>query len=733
MPTAALGLATETDSALAATGSKARGVGRADSVESALPLYPNHPGLYPAPTSILFSQAVAPEGVINQPITLGSNWFPATVSFRTQCYLHIPAELVEPPTSLQMVYVDPNETYDPGVSAATVFRALNQTTAAPTLDGDYGRPSVHSWYPTSVVYSSWGRIQVVIDGVDHTFDRDAPCYLSRWSYALPYSDSTLQVRFPQYSALEPLPSFLTGQKNIELFRVDPVTGLPDAEPFWEGMIKVLEDVVDEDSAPGLTVSCVGANYQLDDFLRLPGIDDTPIDIGTILPVQWSHGSRPSLRTQECDTVTTGILTRKRGAGQRLLTGYISEELSKAVTDDGSDQWTIIKEPFRKPRMVLKSQIGSTWTIQCGGYGVAHKLNYDYQFGVNVYYGEGTDAAGQRWRYGFPNTQGAKAIYYQPISFSMVVHTIIDNGDGTTHVDTSQFDTSVPRIEQMIQFGQGVDLAEGMRAAEAIRLRVASVTWFGQVVLRTDPVEGSRLDIRAGDRVTYKTHHGVDRLLYVVAVEVSMDEGWPVVTLTVDTVNRDLLEVKGLIDRVKDVNSPTRQLRIGRDSELSIDSHAPWDASAGYGWLPTKRFFDGTSVVTMPQGQWVITPVFVAEKGSIIKAEFYADSSSTIMHISLYTRPITTDDLPTDPLVQNTWKLNTKWRDGFVVGWGQYGQAGGYSPGLESESDSPTGAIIDETGYPYECNMDYAPPRLWVAAWFRNRAGNLHGNLHHGDV
>lgn len=202
----------------------------------------------------------------------------------------------------------------------------------------------------SIITSEWGRLQVVINGVDVTFFRDIPTIVQSWSSGDPFDDATAVIVFPQISTYESFEYagtegdllWLEGHAPVEINLVTGITadgGGVVVGNLWEGMIASIEEDVTEDSS-AITIQCVGALYQLDYYIRAPkNFDEGQERLYERAIADEFHPpntNREALLTSQCiieypaGMTETGWETRYSGTWEKTLTGYIQRLLADMV-------------------------------------------------------------------------------------------------------------------------------------------------------------------------------------------------------------------------------------------------------------------------------------------------------------------------------------------------------------------------------------------------------------------
>ena len=246
------------------------------------------------------------------------------------------------------------------------------------------------WEPTNVIEEDLGHFRIVINGEDVTYYQGVPTVINGWTANEPFGDATAEIVLPQITPFhpQPFPSFIVWWASVDIFLGD--------QTLFEGMISSFEYQLDAPDSFSFALSCVGLLYQLDLYTRAPPILTPGIsDVGEVIYAQFPI--RPALRIAPPAKVTTGIKTRLAGSGNPVLTGYIQDVLSQAVTDDGTNQWTLMSLPGRQCEIRLKDLDTEHWHVRCGTPGVTHRLSLDLTSGLSAVYGEGTSPEGYHWR------------------------------------------------------------------------------------------------------------------------------------------------------------------------------------------------------------------------------------------------------------------------------------------------------------------------------------------------
>ena len=286
-----------------------------------------------------------------------------------------------------------------------------------------------SWEPAAIIKEDWGYLQIVIDDKDVTVFRGIPTVVRSWSSSEPFSDSSAVISFPQISPFEQLGSgdlhWLDDWRSVEINVIRPGG---EKTVLWEGMIASLEDEQTETSS-AIQAVCMGALFQVDLYVRAPLYLHEPRTVVSLMRLQFSQDSRGHLRTYwqtRIDPDPEGIdsawdyETKRSGSWNKSLTGFIQDELALMTTDEEMPrQWTLMKDPGRKPVLRMKDYWNIHAVATVGTPGITHQLSHDQTQSNNVIYGEGTDQAGTVWR----NHRGTTN-RYTPLAWKPTVHSEI---------------------------------------------------------------------------------------------------------------------------------------------------------------------------------------------------------------------------------------------------------------------------------------------------------------------
>lgn len=654
---------------------------------------------------------------------------------------------------------------------------------------------------------------------DVTMLRGVPTLLDSYASADPFGDATAQLTFPQLSGFEDLDSadvgcWLGDFSDVDIWWVpalattpgegdvlSPLTNAPDAiTPLavsgtdarikvWEGFIASIELSAEEDKH-SISVQCQGALFQLDRYLQKPFYPPRPQPLEAMIKGVFDKGARPHLRTAplviawpagwtkvappytKANTYTpkvapgskwSGYASRSTGAWDRALTGYCQDLLAVMLTQPGcgvpaGDQWTITQRRAgagwagRTPVLGVRARTRpSDFTLWLGTPGLSCSLTRDTTQVANIIYGDGTGLDGTVWRNAVISADGSRTDY-APLAAAAEIWPYANN---------KQFSHQAFAAEAYLKYGTGFDQDDAITSAEQTLARDRDPGWSGTLKLRIDPTpELPRFLVRAGMTVRLQGLAGTGSAglaFHIAEVNISPADGS--VTCKIDTRYRDLLNLDEALVRTRDPLTPSKLLQVNRASVLIEDIMAPWDYTAGSGFVPKASVpFHRYKPATQPfpwaswallhppfhfpqfyvrvnanaatrRGRWTgPVPILASEKGSIRHSEFacydkYGRVLKIPFHISIYQYNVTVAAMPYDglgpsPYINNAFEpmdpaTGLPWPTGYhlpadpsiLIGWGnrQVGvyQRAGFSPGRESDGDSPTGLLVDDADWNYD--------------------------------
>lgn len=660
-------------------------------------------------------------------------------------------------------------------------------------------PQPWSFDYTTAVAGRWRIVMTAPGGspTDVTDFRGMPTRIDNYSFTDPFSDSLAQLTFPQVSGYDDLAgpdvgSWMTDESSVDIYWVPAIAGSEIVDPVtnllartygtpqivWEGFVASF--AIDQTSnGSQLVVQCTGALLQLDRYLSKPAFPPRPVTYESMIAKEFSPERRPNLRTKPLlirwpdawakkmpagtpnmytplgaavGERITGYSSRDTGTWDRSLTGFMQSLLAVMFTQEDSgvtpgDQWTIRKEDGRQPVLEVRSRFRQPdFEVWFGQVGVSFSdLTHDSTQKANVYYGEGVSLDGTNWRNAVISDDGSNTDY-APLAWSPTVYPSTDN---------PAFDKSRMVYETYQRFGSGFDQSAAINTSRKQLSRDLDPGWVGGMTLKIDPSDTlSRWQVRAGMTVLVKGFIGTGEtgLSFHIAEAVhSPEEGS--VTLKIDTKYRDLLTLEEVIARTRDPLTPSKQLQVNRRQVLVEDIIAPWDYTAGSGYMPkaSVALFRHNAVshvypyaalakayppkhypqyyvrvkgqTASPNGRWAIFPVLTSQKGTIRRTEIHAfDINGNLLaarfHLSLYYTNITVSAMPMSGgqhspffpgAFESTQPNGQPWPAGnflapdpsIVIGWGNNDQPAGYSPGSFSNGNPVTGSLVDEASWSFD--------------------------------
>lgn len=486
------------------------------------------------------------------------------------------------------------------------------------------------WAPSSVDRYVGGQAlyTVVVGGKDVTYFRNVPTQLTSYSSADPFGDSTAQITFPQISIFDDigngdlhwLKDF--ADVTIYLFQWPGTTdyntvsslSLEDQigyrTPIWEGFISSFEWHQDNTAAT-LALQCVGACFQVDQYLAKPEYPGRPIPYEKLIKECFSRKKHPALRTAPLQIefysgwatqapdyanspsyltpvgVTpgeniTGFFSRSTGAWDKSLTSFI-QGLLGVMLDEYGQQWTIRLDPGRQPVLYVRQMfdLSPTYTVSAGQPGVAVDLTRDLTQFANVFFGQGTDQAGTEWDRQEVSNNGQET-EYAPLAYDPEVYP-------TTH--NPRFNSNKMTVEAYNKFDNGFDERQALNAAKTILQRDMDPGLAGTLTLTVDPQTAFMGKMKAGEtvKITDLAGTGARGIIFSIT-QASHDVMNRTVTLTIDTKFRDLLTVEEVLARTRDPLTPLQLLKTNSRQLLVQDTLVPWNYKKGSGFIPNNIDF-----------------------------------------------------------------------------------------------------------------------------------------------
>lgn len=334
---------------------------------------------------------------------------------------------------------------------------------------------------------------------------------------------------------------------------------------------------------------------------------------------------------------------------------------------------------------------------------------------------------QTWAASFDvgaNGAALDSAYRAPLAALSSVTSNLTNADGSVGGANPSDNRNLIVVDRDEDFGDGITKAEAIRSAKAELARTATPGWVGEVVLKADPNEGSRFDIREGQNFKLQGWTGRDVLLHIASVAVtppSEQDEHGTVRLTVDEHARDLVTIGGILRRNREAakNPAMLPARSQRRSAARPDSVVEYDGESSGGIIPKHALYGGL---------WTVIRVPVSQAGKVAQVKLTTTGPASPFCVAFFGDQVTPADLAKwvgNPLAQRSDgygpfdihydQLTTL---GFVEAIGGPGQAAGYSPGYETSpynalATTLTGRLVSTGSWTYQSSK---PPWLWVAEY-----------------
>jgi len=527
--------------------------------------------------------------------------------------------------------------------AYTLKNGLPKAAADPTRPpistrGESGNSGYWKVYAYNT--SSGSRVKVDISTV-----RGAPTQVSSVTTTDPFGPATASLTFPAVTILDSVGTgdldWMVPEYDVDIVWVnaDPTWGTVGAARYtWEGYFTSYEYESGGDGS-GLTVTCRGALFQMDNYLAKPEYPYRPLPYEVAIrqafldPAVNHTQLRPDTRLADPTTVAsafpsgwtktflsanydatnapwsvpegvadndkwTGLLTRQTGNFEPMLSGYIQGLLSNmqfSVADSSTTptgQFTLLLDSGRVPSLKFRPFLTSAsqtplagesvLTVDLTWPGVTMQATQDYSQRASVVYTQGTAKNGEVYS-GMEVSSDGDITTYKPSAYLAAVH--------PPYVYNTYLNKNVMRKEIKVDFGEGLTPRQAQSAAAAYIRRFVDPGVSGSITLTTDPLTQAgrpfpRWIIQAGSTLLVKGLFGGDVLMHVTAASVSEDG---TVSLTVDSKYRDQLTVDQVRLRGRDSLKPMRSISTnGTYAPKVEDLLYPWSYATGAGVIPEWR-------------------------------------------------------------------------------------------------------------------------------------------------
>jgi len=318
---------------------------------------------------------------------------------------------------------------------------------------------------------------------------------------------------------------------------------------------------------------------------------------------------------------------------------------------------------------------------------------------------------QTWAatFGTGSNTGTLECFYMPMAYSPSVMPRLYGPDGADLGPNPSYNPNVLRVEDKVDFGQGVAKDEAIRGCSELLARSINPGWVGTIALDIDPEEGSRYDIQEGSNARIRYFRGTDLIVHVSQVDYTEET----VTATVDTNARDFPMLDAIRSRERNATDPAKAYQKRLNQGSLTEARATFDAESPAGHIPRFALFSNLwSVIRVPFGSY----------GSVVRTEI-TTTTPREFSVAVFDRPITAAallGLVGNPLTaeDNPWSEAGDELDaaGMLMSWGWYQQPAGYYPGEyadpNGETSAPlTGRMVDDASWDYASTQ---APWLWVA-------------------
>lgn len=296
-----------------------------------------------------------------------------------------------------------------------------------------------------------------------------------------------------------------------------------------------------------------------------------------------------------------------------------------------------------------------------------------------------------------------------------------------------YDASVKPIERSVNFGEDVTKAQAVAWCRGQMNRLAGPNWTGTITLNAgfggfvgeqDPADYATLnaspelifpqpDIRPGMNAWLPLFDG-GTLAHISGL--TYDRASRRVTLTVDTLARDLLEVAAINARNKEASRNLRREWFAANRP-SKPSHAMVARDELFGLLDRD--------VDLVANEWNVVPMVVGQQGQVFRTRIRLVNDEAEFAVLVTSKPMTRDGKPGvskrlkrkvgNPLVDSaeSWMEKESLQDDFdnevfLWGVGSGRQPAGYSPRRKLNDDGEatgapiTGRLDDFSNWSYVC-------------------------------
>jgi hypothetical protein len=322
-----------------------------------------------------------------------------------------------------------------------------------------------------------------------------------------------------------------------------------------------------------------------------------------------------------------------------------------------------------------------------------------------------------WNAAFTPGQNEGSIFstfYQPLWELGAVEPHNFTPSGAYIGPSGTYNPQAIRVERYENMGQQIQKVQGTASAFVEGERIQNPSWTGTITLTSDPQEGSRYAMKAGDNILLRFFHGQDTLFHISAAEIDFAD--QSVSLTVSSMPQDLITIAATIARDASTYGVSR---AARPSMVNLDispNTTVFDAESSAGLIPPTY---------VPAGQWVVQRVGFSQSGSVAEVSLTA-SPDTTFAVAVFSAEVDASTLQSLIPTPQTDDVsgNSPWNDyavqldnlGMLYAAGGPDAMCGYYPNDPSTgTPTVTGKYIDGSTWSY-FSAPGSSPWLWVALW-----------------
>lgn len=268
---------------------------------------------------------------------------------------------------------------------------ISEVYNAPTLDSN-NRPT--NWAPASTTREPWGRVRVVINGVDRTFIRDAPVQILSWSSNEPFGDANARLAFPMLTPFDDFETWIPEFAEITIQRILP--NETAGQVLFAGLV-VDYSHQSTQADFNLEVEVLGSFYRVDFRHTQPMFPRIEEDLGRHIAMSYNflrYAMQYPMGAMNQPVTGIRAVSTTYTPWMKFASEYFQERLAQMRSSNG-ESWTISCEA-NQPSLHLKDRTTVHWTVRAGQPGVELRLERDL-VRPNTIFGEGTDEQSCHWR------------------------------------------------------------------------------------------------------------------------------------------------------------------------------------------------------------------------------------------------------------------------------------------------------------------------------------------------